>query len=65
MSDFCTGRQPDGTDLKFDVVYDCASASGGGEDYYKTSLKLLKKGAGKTEGEGMSCKRHVTFPYFI
>eukprot|EP00092_Neocalanus_flemingeri_P003620 GFUD01003884.1.p1 GENE.GFUD01003884.1~~GFUD01003884.1.p1 ORF type:complete len:324 (-),score=74.34 GFUD01003884.1:289-1260(-) len=29
--------------LKFDVVYDAATASGGGEDYKSKSLKLLKQ----------------------
>ena len=33
----------DGVMEKFDIVYDSATNSGGGEDYREKSLKLLKQ----------------------
>ena len=36
-------RQEEGETKKFDIVYDSATNSGGGEDYREKSLKLLKQ----------------------
>jgi len=37
---------------KFDVVYDCATNSGAGEDYKETSISLLCKGDAEGRGHG-------------
>ena len=36
-------NRQDGEMEKFDIVYDSATNSGGGEDYREKSLKLLKE----------------------
>ena len=40
--EYFTRQEEDGT-KKFDIVYDSATNSGGGEDYREKSLKLLKQ----------------------